>query len=60
MACPPKEVSKKLKELIDDYFNHPATTKIVGKDGHAFKKMYRAVGNCVDLIEDLKYFKKDF
>jgi len=43
MACPPKEVSKKLKELIDDYFNHPATTKIVGKDGHAFKKMYRAV-----------------
>lgn len=43
MACEPKDVSKKLNELVDDYFNHPPTTKIVGKDGHAFKKMYRAV-----------------
>ena len=40
--CTPEEVSKRLNELIEDYYNHPPTMKIVGKDGNAFKKMYRA------------------
>ena len=40
--CTPEQVSKKLNELIDDYYNHPPTMKIVGKDGNAFRKMYRA------------------
>ena len=41
-VCTPEQVSKRLNELIDDYFNHPPTMKIVGKDGAAFKKLYRA------------------
>ena len=40
--CLPEDVSKKLSGLIKDYYNHPPTLKIVGKDGNAFKKMYRA------------------
>jgi len=42
-GCLPEDVANKLDGLLDDYFNHPATMKIVGKDGSAFKKMYRAV-----------------
>ena len=41
-VCTPEQVSKRLNELIEDYFNHPPTMKIVGKDGAAFKKLYRA------------------
>ena len=41
-VCTPEQVSKRLNELIDDYYNHPPTMKIVGRDGNAFKKLYRA------------------
>tara|TARA_R110002020_G_scaffold824_6_gene4053 strand:- start:1330 stop:4191 length:2862 start_codon:yes stop_codon:yes gene_type:complete len=41
-VCTPEQVSKRLNELIEDYYNHPPTMKIVGKDGAAFKKLYRA------------------
>ena len=37
-VCTPEQVSKRLNELIDDYYNHPPTMKIVGRDGNAFKK----------------------
>jgi len=41
-GCLPEDVANKLKGLVDDWFNDPVIMKIAGKDGSAFKKMYRA------------------
>jgi|10_taG_2_1085330.scaffolds.fasta_scaffold04450_3 hypothetical protein len=42
MACLPSDISKKINVLIDNWYADPATVKIAGKDGTAFKKLYRA------------------
>tara|TARA_Y100000296_G_scaffold41652_1_gene48001 strand:+ start:1721 stop:4531 length:2811 start_codon:yes stop_codon:yes gene_type:complete len=42
MACEASVISNRINESLDDYFNHPPTLKIVGGDGNAFKKLYRA------------------